>query len=195
MKKLLAALSLLLALAGLSAAWAEEESITENQAQGETFSESEVVQAAERFFGQGAEGLAEILSKAFKDHGRPNAYIAGEEGGGAIGFGLRYGQGNLVRKNGETRFVYWQGPSIGLDVGGNAAKTFILVYSLPEDTDRIYSRYPGVDGSLYYVAGVGMNVVQNDTTTLVPIRFGVGWRQGASVGYLKVTRDKTWNPF
>ena len=162
---------------------------------GETFTESEIVEAAKGFFGKSAEGLGGVVSAAFRKHGRPNAYITGEEGGGALTVGLRYGGGNLVRKNGETRYVYWQGPSIGMDIGGNASKAFILVYDLPEDTDRLYGRYPGVDGSLYYVAGFGMNVVQNDNATLVPIRFGVGWRQGANVGYMKVTKEQTWNPF
>ncbi len=168
---------------------------TASAGQGETFSENEVVRAAENFFGKGAEGLAQVISAAFARHGRPNAYIAGEEGGGALTVGLRYGGGNLVRKSGETRYVYWQGPSIGLDVGGSAAKTFILVYGLPADTGKLFGRYPGVEGSLYYVAGFGMNANENANATLVPIRFGVGWRQGVNVGYLKVTDEQTWNPF
>jgi hypothetical protein len=62
-----------------------------------------------------------VVQQAFADQGEPNAYIAGEEAGGAIGVGLRYGRGTLHMKNGVERKVYWQGPSIGLDLGAAVA--------------------------------------------------------------------------
>jgi hypothetical protein len=159
-----------------------------------TYDEATVLQEAQNFFGGGAEGLAKVVEKAFKDHGRPNGFIAGEEAAGAIGIGVRYGKGRLQLKNGGSRQVFWQGPSIGFDLGANAAKVFVLVYNLP-NTDALFQRYPGVDGSLYFVAGVGVHYVQNDDIVLAPIRFGVGWRQGISVGYMHFTRKKSWNPF
>lgn len=154
---------------------------------GDTFTRSEVVAEAEKFFGKGAKGLAGVLEKAFEKHGRPNAIIKGEEGGGAIGVGVRYGKGTLVIKGGGSRPVWWQGPSIGFDVGGNAAKCFTLVYNL-RDAERLFQRFPGVEGSLYFVGGFSLNYNRTDDITLAPVRFGVGWRQGASIGYLHFTR-------
>ena len=153
----------------------------------DTFTRSEVVAEAGKFFGKGAKGLAEVIQKAFDKHGQPNAYIKGEEGGGAIAVGLRYGKGQLVVKGGGSRPVWWQGPSIGFDIGGNAAKCFTLVYNL-RDTERLFQRFPGVEGSLYFVGGFSLNYNRTDDITLAPVRFGVGWRQGANIGYLHFTR-------
>lgn len=159
-----------------------------------TYKQDEVLREAEAFFGKGAEGLAKVIAKAFKEHGEPNGFIKGEEGGGAVGVGVRYGKGTVQMRNGATMKVYWQGPSVGFDIGGNAAKAFVLIYNL-NDTEKLFQRYPGVEGSLYFVGGVGLNYVRSGDTTLAPIRFGVGWRQGASVGYMHFTRKKSLNPF
>lgn len=158
-----------------------------------TYEQSDILKEAKEFFGEGAEGLGKALEKAFKEHGRPNGYIKGEEVSAAITVGLSYGKGDLILKSGEKAYVYWQGPSLGFDLGVNASKVFILVYNLP-NKDAIYQRYPGVDGSLYYVAGVGMNYQQRGDTVLAPIRLGVGWRAGASVGYMHYTRDRRYFP-
>jgi hypothetical protein len=166
----------------------------ESKADESTYDQDTMVREAEHFFGKGAEGLADVIKKAFEEQGRPNGYIKGEEAGGAIGVGVRYGRGTLAMKSGARRRVYWQGPSVGFDFGANAAKVFVLVYNLPR-ADRIFQRYPGVEGSLYFVAGVGVNYVRSEGIVLAPIRLGVGWRQGASVGYMHVTRKKSWVPF
>lgn len=164
-------------------------------AQNDTYSEPEILAAAQRFFGAGAEGLAAVVARVFQDLGRPNGYIQGEEGSGAIGVGLRYGDGHLhLKRARSTARVYWQGPSIGFDTGGNAAKVFTLAYNL-RNTDQIYRRYPGVDGSAYYIGGVGVNYQRRDDITLAPIRFGVGLRLGANVGYLAYSRRRRINPF
>ena len=155
----------------------------------DTFSETTVLDEAEEFFGEGSKGLADVIKKAFEDHGQPNAYIKGEELSGAIGIGVVYGEGTLTTVAGESRKLYWQGPTVGFDLGAEAAKTFILVYDLA-DVDAIYKRFPAVSGSLYFVAGVGINYAQRDGTVVAPIRFGVGWRQGANVGYVHFTREK-----
>lgn len=160
----------------------------------DTFDQDTVMRDAKKFFGEGAEGLAAVIEKAFKEHGRPNAYIAGEEASGAIGVGLRYGNGQLRMKSGGGRTVYWQGPSIGFDWGGNASKVFVLVYHLP-NADALFQRFPSVDGSFYYVGGVGINYQRRDAITLAPIRLGVGLRAGASIGYMHYSRTKTYNPF
>ena len=161
----------------------------------DTYSEPEIVHAAGNFFGGGAEGLAAVVAHIFAENGRPNGYIQGEEGSGAIGVGLRYGDGNLRIKNrsGATR-VYWQGPSIGFDTGGNAAKVFTLAYNM-RNPELIFQRFPGVDGSAYFVGGVGANYQRRDGITLAPMRFGVGLRLGANIGYLAYSRRRRINPF
>lgn len=159
----------------------------------DTYDQDSVIHDATAFFGKSTEGVAKVIEKAFKENGRPNAYIKGEEASGAIGIGLRYGNGTLKMKDGSTEKVYWQGPSIGFDLGANASKVFVLVYHLPKP-DSIFQRFPGVDGSLYYVAGAGINYQRWDGITLAPVRLGVGWRAGASIGYMHYTRHKTLNP-
>lgn len=160
-----------------------------------TYSEDEVVNAAERFFGAGAEGVATVVAHVFRDLGRPNGYITGNEGSGAIGIGLRYGNGYMrLKGRRNTSRVYWRGPSIGFDTGGNAAKVFTLVYDL-HNPDQIYQRFPGVDGSAYFIGGVGVNYQRNDDITLAPMRAGVGFRLGANLGYLHYSRRGGINPF
>jgi len=162
-------------------------------AEDDTYKQDEILRAAEDFFGATTEGLAKIVQKLFKEQGEPNAYIAGEEFSGAIGVGLRYGRGRLNRKSGG-RQVYWQGPSIGFDLGGNASKVFTLIYHLP-DTNSLFQRFPGVEGTLYVVAGLGVNYQQSGRIVLAPIRTGVGLRAGANVGYLHYGREHSWIPF
>jgi len=161
---------------------------------GPTYSKDETLAAAEKFFGGTSEGLAKAIEKAFREMGEPDAYIEGSEGSGSFFVGLRYGEGHLYYKGGGATKVYWQGPSVGFDWGGNASKVFTLVYNLHWTRD-LYQRFPGVDGSLYVVAGVGLNYQRADDITLAPIRTGVGLRAGASVGYLAYTRNKSWIPF
>ena len=159
-----------------------------------TYDQDSILKDAADFFGSSTEGLAKVIEKAFKEHGRPNGYIKGEEASGAITVGLRYGNGTLQLKAGGARKVYWQGPSIGFDLGANASKVFVLVYHLPS-SEKIFQRFPSVDGSFYYVGGVGINYQQRDKIILAPIRLGVGLRAGASIGYMHYTRTKTFNPF
>src|ERR1700690_4243149 len=118
----------------------------------ETYSDDEVAKQASEFFSTGAKDLSQVLEKVLKEKGHPVAIIRGEEAGGAIGVGVRYGRGELVYKGGGGRKVYWQGPSIGFDVGANAVKTFILVYDLP-NTEPLFKRFPGGEGSLYFLRG------------------------------------------
>lgn len=159
----------------------------------DTYDQDSVLKAATDFFGNTTEGLAKVIEKAFRDQGRPNGYIKGEELSGAIGVGLRYGDGTLMLKNGASKKVFWQGPSIGFDFGGNASKVFILVYHLP-GTDEVFQRFPGVDGSLYYIGGAGINYQRSGKIVLAPIRLGVGLRAGASIGYMHYTREKSLIP-
>lgn len=165
----------------------------ESDADKNTYDQDSIAKEAKEFFGEATEGLAKIIEKAFKEQGRPVGYIKGEELSAAITVGLSYGKGDLVLKNGETAKLFWQGPSIGFDLGFNASKVFTLVYNLPSKHD-IYQRFPGVDGSLYWIAGVGMNYQRRQDIVLAPIRLGAGWRTGASVGYLHYTRERSYLP-
>ncbi|MFP4071540.1 MAG: DUF1134 domain-containing protein [Desulfovibrionales bacterium] len=163
-------------------------------ADNDTYSQAEIRAEVEGFFEETTAGLADIIEKIFKERGRPNGFIKGGEGGGAIFVGLRYGEGTLQLKSGSTRKVYWQGPSVGFDLGGNASKVFTLIYNL-NDPQEIFQRFPGVDGSAYVVGGFSMNYQQSNEIILAPIRTGVGLRLGANVGYLHYTQDKRYNPF
>jgi hypothetical protein len=158
------------------------------------FAQEEVLARAETFFGETTQGLAKAVEKTFADLGQPNAYILGEELSGAIGIGARYGNGELTMHGGESMPVYWQGPSVGFDTGGNASKVLALIYDL-ERSDDLFQRYPGVDGSLYVIAGASVNYLRSGEVTIAPIRTGVGARAGVSVGYVHFTRKKSLNPF
>ena len=166
------------------------------QAQGqapERFSSNEILDAGHRFFGGISRGLAQVVERAFSNWGQPNGYILGQEGGGAIIGGLRYGEGTLYTKNAGDLRTYWQGPTLGWDVGGEGARTMMLIYNLP-NTGAIYERFGGIDGSAYFIGGFGMTALTAHNVVLVPIRSGVGLRLGANVGYLKFTPKATWNP-
>jgi hypothetical protein len=159
-----------------------------------TYSDDEVTRAANDFFKNGAQDLGKVLQKVLKEKGQPVAIIRGEEAGGAVGVGVRYGHGELVYKGGGGQKVYWQGPSLGFDVGANAVKVFALVYDL-SSSEQLFRRFPGVEGSLYFVGGFGVNYVQNGGTVIAPVRFGVGWRQGVAVSYMHFSPKKRLNPF
>ncbi len=159
-----------------------------------SYSSNEIVDAGHHFFGKISEGLAKVLEHACEHNGYPTGYILGEEAGGAIVAGLRYGEGTLYTKNYPPLKIYWQGPSVGYDFGGDGAKVMTLVYNL-QYTPQLFERFVGVDGSAYLVGGVGVTFLQRDNVTLAPIRAGLGLRLGANVGYLKFTPSATWNPF
>jgi len=161
----------------------------------DTYTPDEIIKAGADFFGVTTEAMAKAVERVFSKYGRPNAYIAGSEGAGAIVVGLRYGEGNLYMKGeGAPTKVYWQGPSVGFDFGANASKAFTLVYNLPKP-DAIFERYPGVEGSAYFVAGIGVNYQQNGHVILAPMRTGIGLRGAANIGYLSYSRERNWIPF
>lgn len=160
----------------------------------QTYAEEDVLGAAENVFGRGAEGLAEIVRKTFKDRGQPNAYIVGREAGGAIIVGVRYGSGMLYHKVEGERKVHWTGPSVGFDIGGDGSKVFALVYNL-NDTEDLYRRYPAAEGKAYLIGGFTANYLQRDNIVIVPIKLGVGWRLGLNGGYLKFSKKGKVLPF
>jgi hypothetical protein len=159
-----------------------------------TFSMEEIKGTGHRFFGKVSVGFAKVVEHAFSRSGRPNGYILGEEAGGAFVAGLRYGEGVLYTKDAGEHRVYWQGPSIGYDFGAEGSKTMVLVYDL-RNPGQIFNTFAGVDGSAYFIGGVGITYLARDDMVLAPIRSGVGLRLGANIGYLKYTRQPTWNPF
>lgn len=194
MRRLIALVPLIAALAFAPVRAEDPPSPEHRPVSQDTYTAEEIANVASNFFGETTEGLAKVIERVFAEQGKPNAYITGEEASGAIGVGLRYGRGTLNYKDGAGMPVFWQGPSIGWDLGGNASKVFTLVYKL-RNTQDLFQRYPGVDGSLYFLAGVGVNYQKSDDVTLAPIRTGVGLRAGASVGYLHYTVKESWLPF
>jgi|APCry1669189000_1035189.scaffolds.fasta_scaffold01990_6 hypothetical protein len=159
-----------------------------------TFKTDDLVRSGHTFFGSVSQGLASVIEAAVQRWGQPNGYILGQEASGAFFGGLRYGEGKLYTKNAGDRPVFWQGPSVGFDVGGQGARTMMLVYNLPS-TEAIYRRFGGVDGSAYFIGGFNATALASDNIVLVPISSGVGARLGVNMGYLKFTKDATWNPF
>ena len=162
--------------------------------QASTYQRDELVGAAEGVFGKGASGLAKLIEDILKDQGQPNAYIAGSEASGAVGVGLRYGAGMLFHKIEGQRKVYWTGPSIGFDLGGDANKVFVLVYNLYDSQD-LYKRFPQGEGRAYFVGGLSASYLRRGDVVLIPVRLGVGWRLGVNAGYMKFSEKKRWLPF
>lgn len=159
-----------------------------------SYSTREILEAGHGFFGSVSKGLASVVEYVFQKQGRPNGYILGQDAGGAFVAGLRYGEGILYTKDAGSHRVYWQGPSIGYDAGAEGSKVMMLVYDL-RDPEEIYQRFGGVDGSAYFIGGVGVTFQKSGNVVVAPIRSGVGLRLGANIGYLKYTRRPTWNPF
>ncbi|HEY5081490.1 MAG TPA: DUF1134 domain-containing protein [Bauldia sp.] len=183
----------LVAFSGVTPAAARGQCVSGPNPAGQ-YSSNEILDAGHKFFGSVSQGLASIVERAVSQHGLPNGYILGQEGSGAIIGGLRYGEGTLSTKNAGQCEIFWQGPSIGVDVGGNGDRVMMLVYNLP-DVNSVYRRYYGVAGSAYVVAGFGMTVLSNRDVFVVPIVSGVGARFGLNLSYLKFTDHPTWNPF
>lgn len=161
---------------------------------GPGFTPQEIVDAGNGFFGDVTTGLASVIERAAVNYGQPNGYILGQEGGGAFFGGLRYGEGMLHTRNAGKHKVYWQGPSLGVDVGADGARTMILVYNLPS-VDALFGRFSGANGSAYFIGGFGLTALNRGDITLAPVRTGLGARLGLNLGYLKFTREPTWNPF
>ena len=160
----------------------------------DTYSRDDLLSAGEGAFGKGAAGLAGILEKILAEQGRPNAYIAGREAAGAFVVGLRYGSGIMTHKIEGQQPVYWTGPSVGFDFGGDANKVFVLVYNL-YDTEELFHRFPGAEGRLYFVGGFAATYLRRGNVVLIPIRLGVGYRAGVNVGYMNITHKSKWLPF
>ncbi|GIU66435.1 DUF1134 domain-containing protein [Candidatus Phycosocius spiralis] len=158
------------------------------------FSEQEIIGAAETFFGNVSGNVGQAVEHIFKDQGSPVGYIRGEEFAAAVGFGVRYGQGNLIMKDGQERKIFWQGPSIGFDTGGNASKVFTLVYNL-QNPDGIYRRYPGVEGAAFFIAGIAVTYQRAEGVTLAPMRTGIGFRAGVNAGYTAYSKKRRPLPF
>jgi len=188
LKRLLLSLVVLLSLGAALPAQAQSGSLSD------TYAADDLVSTGGEFFGSVSQGLASLVERAVSQFGLPNAYILGEEAGGAFFAGARYGEGTIFTRNRGEHPVFWQGPSIGIDFGGDGSKVMMLVYNLGS-VDDVYERYPGVDGSAYVVGGLGMTAMKYGDVVLIPIRSGVGLRAGLNVGYLKFTREPTWNPF
>lgn len=197
MKKLLAVAALGVALSlGLPAMAQTTGSISKSSRSqsAKTYTTEEIMATGHQFFGKASRGIADAVQYVFQNQGEPTAYIVGEEAAGAFVGGLRYGEGTIYYKDGTTQKIYWQGPSVGFDFGGNGSRTMVLVYNSGTPRD-LYTRFGGVEGSAYFIGGLGVNFQEHDNIILAPIRTGVGARLGANIGYLKYSGKPSWNPF
>ena len=183
-----------LAVAGASLSGMPLPALAQRYKEQQSFSQNELVGSGHKFFGNVSRGLALTIEEAVRRWGEPNGYVLGQEASGAFVGGLRYGEGQLYTRNAGDRRVFWQGPSIGFDFGGEGARTMMLVYNLPV-VDALYQRFAGIDGSAYFIGGFGFTALTAGGIMVVPIRTGVGWRLGVNLGYLKFTPQATWNPF
>ena len=180
-------------------AWAQEQPAPRDPPHESHFREdakytaNEITQAGSDFFGITTEAMAKGVQLVFGDLGEPDAYIKGDEGSGAFVVGLKYGSGWLIRKTREPKQVYWKGPSVGFDVGGNASKCFTLIYNLRDDR-RLFQRFPAVEGSIYFIAGLGINYQRSGGVTLAPMRTGVGLRAGVNAQYQVYSESRDWFP-
>jgi hypothetical protein len=196
-------IALVAALPGRATAAQSSEDVAQNDTAGpppdtaqpkdQTYNEDEITHAVSGFFGTTTEAAAKAVERVFSDLGEPDGYIKGEEGSGAFIAGLRYGSGWLVRKGSEPIKVYWRGPSVGFDFGGNASKCFTLVYNLRQE-HRLYQRFPGVEGSFYFIAGIGVNYMRSGGVTLAPMRTGLGLRAGVNAHYQVYSDRRDWFP-
>ena len=154
----------------------------------------DVFNAAEGVFGRGARGLAGLLENILRDQGEPIGYIAGQEASGAFIFGVRYGSGVLHHSIEGARDVYWTGPSLGFDVGGDVNKVFVLVYNL-HDSQQLFRRYPGGEGHAYFVGGFSATYLRRGDVVLIPVRLGGGLRLGVNINYMRFSERNRWLPF
>jgi hypothetical protein len=193
-RNILVAFTVILGLAKALPALAANAGAAAAGQRGETYTSQEIIAKGHNVFGRTTKEVASVVEYAFQRYGEPNGYIVGEEGSGAIIGGLRYGEGTLFMKNGFRKKVYWQGPSIGIDLGGNGSRVLVLVYGLQHPNDLL-ARFAGVEGTAYVVGGLGVNFQQYANVRLAPIRTGVGFRLGLNAGYLKYSDTPQWNPF
>ncbi len=166
----------------------------ENKLKPAEFQADELIKAGQNFFGGASANIASVVESMFSQLGKPTAYIIGEEGSGAFFIGARYGEGYIYFRDGTRYKIYWQGPSIGADIGGDASKTMVLVYNV-DSPNQLINRFPGIDGSAYIIGGMGITYQQNGNIILGVIRTGVGARFGLNIGYLKYSAEPDWNPF
>ena len=161
-----------------------------------TFDKNEMVDKAKIYFADLSEGVAVIIERSFNDFGQPSAYIEGEEFSGAFFGGLRFGGGKIYFKDGTKKDVYWNGPSLGFDLGANASKVFTLIYNLElTNLNELYGRIPDIEGSLYLAAGLAINYQKKNDIIITPVRSGLGLRAGINLGYTKYTKKKSLIPF
>jgi len=184
----------LIAAVPLAASAQTTSSVSKADQKGDTYTTDEILSVGHGFFGKTTRGLANAVEYVFQRQGEPTAYIVGEEAAGSFVGGLRYGEGTIYYKNGAKQRIYWQGPSVGFDFGANGSRSLVLVYN-SQGPDDLYTRFGGVEGSAYFVGGLGVNFQAKDEIILAPIRTGVGARLGANVGYLKYSPRPNWNPF
>ena len=174
-----------------NAEWYDDQNQSYNS---EGFNVSELVLAGHDFFGTATEGLGAAVETVFSALGRPDGYIIGEEASGAIIAGLTYGEGMITTKNLGEEKIYWQGPSIGIDYGGDGSRVMFLIYNMDNIND-VHKRFVGTNGTAYVVGGLGGSVYNRGGVTIATIKTGAGLRMGANIGYIKFSENPKWLPF
>ena len=159
-----------------------------------TFSAEEIKTAGHRFFGSVSKGLASAIEYTFQRAlaGRTAIFSARKRGRHHRRTALRRG-GALHQRRGRASPLLAR-PSGRLRPRRRGLQDHGPCLQSPGPRE-IYSAFAGVDGSAYLVGGVGVTFLADSHVILAPIRSGLGLRLGANIGYLKYTREPTWNPF
>ena len=166
----------------------------DSELESENFRQEDVIAHGEKFFGKVSTGIAAVIENAFSRYGIPNAYILGTETSIAFIGGYRFGAGEIHQLGLPPKDLYWKGPSLGFDFGLDGNRVMMLIYNLP-DSESIKKRFLGVDGSAYVIGGFGMSALSNGEIFVLRIRAGLGLRLGANLGYLKISDQRSLNPF
>ena len=117
LKRILATFAVLVTLVGSPAFAQQAGSLSD------TYSGNELVESGSQFFGSAAQGLASLVERAVSQYGLPNGYILGEDAGGALFAGARYGEGTLNTRNAGQFSVYWQAHRWALTLAATAPRS------------------------------------------------------------------------
>ena len=90
--------------------------------------------------------------------------------------------------------VYWTGPSIGFDAGGDGARVFTLVYHLDDSAD-CSAAIRAARATPMSSAASPRRTTSATASSSVPIKLGVGLRLGVNAGWVNYTRESRLAPF
>lgn len=158
------------------------------------YSKEEVAAAAKELFGAVTPEITELIDKAFTEKGEPVGLIKGEEGAGSMVVGVLYGAGKLMMKDKPVKDIYWQGPTLGVDIGGQGGKILGLVFKLPYP-EAIFEKFGGESATLVLAGDYALDYRERGQVSIGFLREKLGLRAGVKMGYITFTPEFSANPF